>query len=139
MTKKPARQVLESAPEPIEAKFGRKILDLRKERGWKQDDLGKKLGTSGVIIGRYERGEMMPSIRVASKLADIFDVTLDYLVGEQEVPNLLHETEMVTRWTTIGGLPEPDRDRILYVLDSLIREAKTRHAFSPSATGAAAS
>lgn len=32
-----------------------------------------------MVIGRYERGEMVPSVEVAKKLADAFDTTLDYL------------------------------------------------------------
>jgi len=49
--------------------FAGRLLALRKERGWSQPELGKKVGTSGAIIGRYERGEITPSIGVAQKLA----------------------------------------------------------------------
>ena len=119
-----------SMSEEIKARFGKRVLELRKTRGWKQEELGKKLGTSGVVVGRYERGEMMPSIEVAQRMADVFGVTVDYLVGEQEVPNLLSQSDMVERWSTLDSLPSEDRDRILYVVDSLIREAKTRHAFT---------
>ncbi|NOZ95401.1 MAG: helix-turn-helix transcriptional regulator, partial [Acidobacteria bacterium] len=49
--------------------FGAKILELRKKQGWSQPQLGKMIGTSGAIIGRYERGEITPSIEVARKLA----------------------------------------------------------------------
>ncbi|MCP3993626.1 MAG: helix-turn-helix transcriptional regulator [bacterium] len=113
----------------IKSRFGKRVLELRKARGWKQAELGKKLGTSGVVVGRYERGEMMPSIEVAQKMAEVFSVTLDYLAGEQEVPNLLTQSEMVERWMTLDALARNDRDRILYVVDSLIREAKTRQAY----------
>jgi transcriptional regulator with XRE-family HTH domain len=116
----------------IKTRFGKRVLELRKGRGWKQDELGKKLGTSGVVVGRYERGEMMPSIEVAHRMAEAFGVTVDYLVGEKEVPNLLSQSDMIERWSTIDRLPREDRDRILYVVDSLIREAKTRHAYSAS-------
>ncbi|UCF95714.1 MAG: helix-turn-helix transcriptional regulator, partial [Desulfobacterales bacterium] len=37
--------------------IGDKILALRKQRGWSQQQLAKKVGTSGPIIGRCERGE----------------------------------------------------------------------------------
>jgi len=40
-------------------------------------DLGKKVGTSGDIIGRYERDEITPSAEVAFKLADVIDVSVD--------------------------------------------------------------
>jgi transcriptional regulator with XRE-family HTH domain len=41
---------------------GDKLIRLRKEKGWSQNDLAKMLGTSGAIIGRYERSEMVPSV-----------------------------------------------------------------------------
>jgi len=34
------------------------------------------------MIGKYERGEAVPSIEAAKKIADAFEVSLDYLVGE---------------------------------------------------------
>ena len=45
-------------------------------------DLGKAVGTSGVIIGKYERDEIKPSIDTASRIADALGVTLDYLVKD---------------------------------------------------------
>ncbi len=38
-------------------------------------------GVSRVMIGKYERGEAVPSIGAAKKIADAFEVSLDYLVG----------------------------------------------------------
>lgn len=44
--------------------------------------MGKAVGTSGVIIGKYERDEIKPSIDTASRIADALGVTLDYLVKD---------------------------------------------------------
>ena len=55
--------------------FGNRLLNLRKERGWSQPTLAIRVGTSGAIIGRYERGEITPSIEVSRKLADAFGRT----------------------------------------------------------------
>jgi transcriptional regulator with XRE-family HTH domain len=112
--------------------FGKRVLDLRKVRRWSQPELAAMIGTSGAIIGRYERGEMTPSIDVARKLADAFGVTLDYLVSEEELPAALKDKEMLERWRAIDGLPAEDRDRILFVVDGLIRDAKARKAYSTS-------
>jgi transcriptional regulator with XRE-family HTH domain len=62
--------------------IGNKISDLRKKLGFSRDDLGKLVGTSGAVIGRYEREEITPSIEVASKIAKALEVSLDYLTGE---------------------------------------------------------
>ena len=104
--------------------FARRLLNLRKRKGWSQPKLGKKVGTSGPIIGCYERGEMTPSIDMAKKLADAFGVTLDYLVSDKEVPNLLQDKAMLNRWKEVDTLTPPERERILSVRDSLVRDAK---------------
>jgi transcriptional regulator with XRE-family HTH domain len=113
--------------------FGNRLLTLRKQEGWSQPDLGKKIGTSGAIIGRYERGEITPSIGVAKKLAEAFGVTLDSLVGDNSVPNILQDQTMLMRWQEIDALEQPERDRILSVLDSLVRDAKARLTYRISA------
>ncbi len=110
--------------------FAKRIHELRKQRGWSQPELAKKIGTSGAIIGRYERGEMTPSIEVAHKLADTFAVTLDSLVADRDTPNILQNQEMLDRWKAIDTLPSDDRERILYVVDGLIRDAKARKAYA---------
>ena len=50
-----------------------------------QSELGKVVGTSGDIIGKYERDEVKPSVEVASKIADALEVSLDFLVGKTSV------------------------------------------------------
>lgn len=113
--------------------FSQRILMLRKQRGWSQPALGKQIGTSGAIIGRYERGEITPSIEVAKKLADAFGVTLDYLVDDKELPNILQNPVMLTRWREIDALEPTEQARILSVVDSLVRDAKARQAYRMSA------
>lgn len=113
--------------------FGHRLLTLRKQRGWSQPELGKQVGTSGAIIGRYERGEITPSIEVAKKLADAFGVTLDYLVDDKELPNILQNQSMLARWKEIDALEPAEQERILSVVDSLLRDAKARHAYRMSA------
>jgi transcriptional regulator with XRE-family HTH domain len=113
--------------------FGNRLLTLRKQQSWSQPDLGKKIGTSGAIIGRYERGEITPSIGVAKKLADAFGVTLDFLVGDNDVPNILQDQSMLVRWHGIDELEQVERERILSVLDSLVRDAKARQTYRMSA------
>lgn len=109
--------------------FGNRVLALRKQKGWSQPELGKEIGTSGAIIGRYERGEITPSIEVAKKLADAFGVTLDYLVSDKKVPNILQDKAMLDRWQVIDTLTPPEQERILSVMDSLVRDAKARQAY----------
>lgn len=63
-------------------KINKVIKDLRKEKDWSQADLASKTGISQVMVGKYERGDASPSIEVAKKIADAFEVILDFLLGE---------------------------------------------------------
>lgn len=111
------------------SRLGERLLRLRKERGWSQPKLGEAVGTSGDIIGRYERGDMTPSVEVARKLARALGVTVDYLVGDHDLPGALKDPQMLDRWKSLEDLPSKDRDHILYLVDGLIRDAKTRQAY----------
>lgn len=108
--------------------FASRLLTLRKQRGWSQPKLAKKVNTSGAIIGRYERAEITPSIGVARKLAEVLEVTLDYLVDDNGL-NTLQDKAMLNRWQSLETLKSEDKERILYVIDSLMRDAKTRQAY----------
>ncbi|MFO8010200.1 MAG: helix-turn-helix transcriptional regulator [Dehalococcoidia bacterium] len=91
--------------------------------------MGKKVDTSGAIVGRYELGRMTPSIEVARKFAKLFGVTLDYLIGEQDMPAILKVREMLDRWQNLEELPAEDKDHIIYLVDGLIRDAKARKTY----------
>ena len=101
--------------------FGEHITTLRKTAGLSQSELGKKVGTSGDIIGKYERGEVKPSIEVAAKIADVLEVSLDFLLGKSTV----HMNKAnVKRLQDIEALAEEDKKHIFYTLDNLIKAAK---------------
>jgi transcriptional regulator with XRE-family HTH domain len=110
--------------------IGDKILNLRKDRGWSQQALAKKVGTSGPIIGRYERGEMTPSVEVAKKLADAFKVTMDYLVDDSGNITEIKDKSMLERLQKIENLESKDKNTIVHVIDSLLRDAKARKTYA---------
>ncbi len=110
--------------------IGDKILNLRKDRGWSQQKLAKKVGTSGPIIGRYERGEMTPSVEVAKKLADAFSVTMDYLVDDTGNVAEIKDKSMLDRLQQIEKLEKEEKNTIVHVIDSLLRDAKARKTYA---------
>ncbi|ALU14495.1 HTH domain-containing protein [Eubacterium limosum] len=60
---------------------GSKIKELRKKHGLSQADLAKKLGTTTAAIGMWESGKRHPQRANLMKLAEIFNVSTDYLIG----------------------------------------------------------
>ena len=110
--------------------IGDKIQALRKQHGWSQQQLAKMIGTSGPIVGRYERGEMTPSVEVAKKLADTFDVTLDFLVDDTGKTAEIKDKAMLQRIMELQALDAEDQKTIVHVLDSLLRDAKAKKAYA---------
>ncbi len=66
---------------PIIAK---NIIDLRVSAGMTQIELAEKLNYTDKAVSKWERGESVPDVAVLLRVADLFDVTLDYLVHEHE-------------------------------------------------------
>ncbi len=103
-------------------KIGEKINSLRKQKGLNRDELGKIVGTSGAVIGRYERDEITPSVEMAKKIADALDVSLDYLTGS--IDYVVQDKKMLYRLELLQKIDQSERERILYVMDSLLRDAQ---------------
>ena len=59
---------------------GQRIRALRTDRGMRQVDLADRLGVTLNYVGRMESGIGMASIDLFVEIADLFDVTLDYLI-----------------------------------------------------------
>lgn len=110
--------------------IGDKLLKLRKSKGWSQQDVAKKVGTSGSIVGRYERGEMTPSVEVAKKLAETFEVTLDYLVDATGTVTEIKDKAMLNRLLEIEKLDSEEKKTIVHVIDSLLRDARARKTYA---------
>ncbi|MCD9563187.1 helix-turn-helix domain-containing protein [Tenacibaculum maritimum] len=101
--------------------FGKKVAIERKKKKYSQDELAKKVGTISVTIGRYERDEIKPSIDIASKLS-----SLDYLTGKTDIEL---DNSIIRRVVEIQNLPKEDKAHILYALDGLLQNVRTKLAF----------
>lgn len=62
-------------------KFSYRLTVLLDESNMSQTQLAKKVGTTNVTICRYINGDRVPRIDVVSKIASVFDVSLDFLLG----------------------------------------------------------
>ena len=105
--------------------FSDRLSYIRKQKKIKQADLGKLIGTSGDIIGKYERGENTPSIDVASKIAEALGVTLDYLVKDGEYEHVDKET--LNKLKEIQKLDEETRKHVFATIDAFIKSFKLKN------------
>ena len=61
--------------------YGKRIKDLRQERGLTQSQLAEKIGTTASTIGKYEREQLQPNVETVKLLCTFFEVSADYLLG----------------------------------------------------------
>lgn len=99
---------------------------LREERGFSQQRLAEMLNISQQAVFKYEKTSNEPDISTLIKIADIFGVTVDYLIGNSEIREknaklgtaILTESELshISRWRK---LPEDVRKNIDVLIESI--------------------
>ncbi len=103
------------------------MLLIVKKKGLSQAELGKMIGTSGDVVGRYERGDITPSVEVVSKIADALEVSVDYLLGKT---TLKLDKQAVKRLEDISKLPQDNKKfvLILNLIDMALHDFKIEKA-----------
>lgn len=71
----------------------------------------------------------MPSVENAKRIADVLDVSLDYLVSEEEKQEAI-DNNMLKRIQELQKLSGADQNNIISVIDAFVRDAKTKQAYS---------
>ena len=68
--------------------FGDRLKKLREQKSWNQKELGARLGVSGSMVCAYEKELRMPSFPVLLTMARLFNVSTDYLLGNERRSDL---------------------------------------------------
>ena len=77
-----------------------KIMSLRKQYGWSQEELADLVGVSRQSVSKWESAASMPDIQKIIKLSEVFGVSVDYLLkDEMDLP----ESSKVASTTDIGA------------------------------------
>lgn len=106
-----------------------RIKELRDSQGWTQNELGDRLGTDGRMISHYENGKNIPSAEVLVRIAELFDVSIDYLLIEDATRKPLKQIEdndLAEQFMEASKLPSKDRDMIKYMINSVITKNKVK-------------
>ena len=65
-------------------RLSEKIMDLRKRSGWSQEELADRLGISRQSVSKWETGESTPDIDKIIRMSELWNVSTDYLLKEEE-------------------------------------------------------
>ena len=107
--------------------FGQRMAGARKSIRKSQEQLAKSIGVHAPLIGRYERGEVKPSIEVANKIANVLGTSLDYLVGN--IDDQIGSDSM-KRIVDLQSLEEEEKGHIYSIIDAYVRDVKARRAYA---------
>ncbi|SNX65332.1 XRE family transcriptional regulator [Streptomyces sp. TLI_55] len=81
---------VETAPDPVDARLGARLAELRAERGWSLGELAERAGVSKSTLSRAERAEISPTASLLNRLCAVHGRTMSQLLSEVETePPLL--------------------------------------------------
>ena len=101
------------------SELGKRIQEQRKQIGLTQAQLAAKIEISHTQLTRYESKDIQPPADVLQRLANIFDVSIDYLVNgnkSDKVEQTLKDAELIKQFKQLDQLPEDEKKSILKVI-----------------------
>lgn len=85
--------------------IGKRIKGLRERNGYTQAEFGKLLGLSDKAVSTWENDIKVPRMNTLQKIADIFNVSTSYLVGEKENKHLRGAVKIAVMGNVAAGTP----------------------------------
>ncbi|HEY9050191.1 MAG TPA: helix-turn-helix transcriptional regulator [Gammaproteobacteria bacterium] len=108
--------------------LGERIKRLRQERNWFQAQLAQRLSVHQKQVSGYERNVHVPSVEVLIRLAELLDVSLNYLAFENREDSRnasqIADRGLLNKMEAVDKLPEADKATIKAVLDSFILKSR---------------
>ncbi len=74
-----------SAMEQTQSSLGSRIAELRKKNNLTQEEFAEKLGVTAQAVSKWENGASCPDIMLLPKIAEIFGVSIDALMGTKPI------------------------------------------------------
>ncbi len=92
--------------------FSTRVRELRKKAGLNMIDLAEKLGVSKSRVNMWENNGTVPRMDVLIQLAKLFDVSTDYLLGNDDERNVSqNNSRLSTLQRNLGKLSEADLEK----------------------------
>lgn len=99
------------------ANFSERIKELRSQRKLSQRELGRALNLSNASIAMYETGKRTPDIETLEAICDYFNVTMDYMLGKEDLSVRLLDGEEMVLIDAYRQAPEHIRGAIRQLLE----------------------
>ena len=107
--------------------LGQRIQELRKKANLSQGDLASKVDISYPQMSRYEIKDVQPPADVLKRLAEVFGVSIDYLVNgslNDKADSSLDDNELLQQFKEVEQMNDDDRGTIKKLIDAFITKKK---------------
>lgn len=107
---------------------GDRLKALRTEAGWSQAELAEKIGSDARQVSRYENSKVAPGLEAVIRMAETFNVSVDYLLFDNAERRPLNapSSHVDARLADLDQLTDEERATIANVIDALVTKAKLR-------------
>lgn len=96
------------------AAFADRLKDERIKKGLSQTELAKTLFLGQTSVSKYESGKQIPEMPTLQKIADFFDISIDYLLGKTDIKNYDYKETTIALHSDVDykDLPQEAKDEI---------------------------
>ena len=107
---------------------GERLKALRTEAGWSQAELAEKVDSDARQVSRYENNKVAPGLEAVIRMAETFNVSVDYLLFDNAERRPLNapSSHVDARLADLDQLSDEERTTIANVIDALVTKAKLR-------------
>jgi transcriptional regulator with XRE-family HTH domain len=121
-----ARKPRPAAEKRADVQLGKRLAQIRKERGYTQVELADKVGVMQTIISDYERGRLRVNPTMLAKLATVLQVSADEILGlaPPKKSGAPVNRRFLRRLHAVDSLPKRDQDALLRTIDAFLAARK---------------
>ena len=104
-------------------KFGERLKDLRKKKGFSQSKFAELVKIHHSQIGRYEREECSPSSDILKKMATVLEVSTDFLVEgdtEEIASSQIYDRDLIRLFKRVQDLKTQDKEVVKILIEAFI-------------------
>lgn len=107
--------------------FSEKIKKLRTEKGLSQDELGNLINVHGRHVWKYEKGKALPQAETLIKIADVFGVTVEYLLRDNfdkdsAATFAIKDQDLIRKFQAVEKMADEDRNVVKILIDAFIKK-----------------
>lgn len=112
--------------------LGEKLKELRLEKNWKQETVAKEVCADARQISLYENDKITPSNETIVKFAQVYNVSVDYLLIDNypRRPLYLKDNSIIEKLQFIEQLTDKEKNSIFNIIEELAYKNKIKNALT---------